>query len=235
MKLDYRKFMEDWDITLDHPVLDKAFVVKARKFEADLAEKKLTDEQIKETDAELLRILTEEHKFEEVDSEEVVKEKLRNRILEAKNKISEAESVEAIEALQEEYKDVYKELKEFIAKRIEKLQKAADSEARKKVLDEGSQEIEAAGDDILESLQDKYKDYPELLKKISARIEKRPAKDKTLREKILDRKKRGWTFDELREVGVKVTGDDMEVEGIVFERQYGFKVYHIRMVDNKKV
>lgn len=227
--------MEDWDITLDHPVLDKAFVVKARKFEADLAEKKLTDEQIKETDAELLRILTEEHKFEEVDSDEVVKEKLRNRILEAKNKISEAESVEAIEALQEEYSDVYKELKEFIAKRIEKLQKAADSEARKKVVDEGSLEIEAADDDVLESLQDKYKDYPELLKKISARIEKRPAKDKTLREKILDRKKRGWTFDELREVGVKVTGDDMNVEGIVFERQYGFKVYHIRMVDNKKV
>jgi|WetSurMetagenome_2_1015567.scaffolds.fasta_scaffold185872_3 hypothetical protein len=236
MKLLYKEFLEKWELTLDLPILDPAFVVKARDFEAAIAEKRITDEEIQQTDKDLLEMLQKEHKFEEVDSPEVIKERRKNRILEARQKISDAETLEAINSLTEEYNDINKDLKEFIAKRVEKVRKAMDDAAASQFNAEALQVIEDAQDTELEGLLQKYADHPDLIKKIQARIAKiQVSPAETLRDKILSRKQREWSFSALKELGIPVSGDSFEFEGIYFERQYLFKVYHIKKVDGNKV
>jgi len=139
-------------------------------------------------------------------------------------------------SLTEEYNDINKDLKEFIAKRVEKVRKAMDDAAASQFNAEALQVIEDAQDTELEGLLQKYADHPDLIKKIQARIAKiQVSPAETLRDKILSRKQREWSFSALKELGIPVSGDSFEFEGIYFERQYLFKVYHIKKVDGNKV
>jgi hypothetical protein len=236
MEIKYRKLMEEWGVKLDNPVLDPAFVTKATQFEADLKAGKLTDDQIKATDDELVAMFNQLEK-EELDSPELIKEKKKNRILEAKDKIAEAGTLDQIAGYEKEYGDVMPELAAFIEKRKEKIGKATEESQQKQFIADAGKTIAEAAYADLPALAEKYKDYSELIKAINARIEKeKPApQPETLREKIQKSKKRQWTYKELEAIGIKPTGDDMELEGISFQRQYLYKVYHIIAVDGQKV
>jgi hypothetical protein len=236
MEINYRKLMEEWEIGLDSPVLDGAFVTKAQDFEAKLKAGSLTDDEIKAIDEELVTLFNQHERHLE-DSPEVKKEKRKNAILEAREKIANAETIGAIEALEEEYGEYLPELVQFIEKRKEKIAKALEVDATKLFIENAGIEIEGAAYGALPALLEKYKDHPELIKVINVRVEKEKPEPKelTLKEKILNAKKRQWTYDELKALGIKITGDDMEIEGIYFQRQYLYKVYHIIKVDGKKV
>jgi hypothetical protein len=234
--LKYQSLLKENNLTLDSEVLDPAFVTKVQDFEAKLAKKALTEEEINSTDEELVKLFNETVEIQEVESPEVQKANHRAAIAEAKEKITNATTLNELKKLQVEFINL-PELDPFISKRIERMEAAEKEEITKKQLSEFAEEVKASDYADLTGLQEKYKDQPETLKLIQARLEKeKPSpKDKTIREKLQEAKKRRWSFDELRAIGIKVTGDDMEIEGVTLERQYMFKVYEIVAVDGKPV
>lgn len=235
MEYKYKVLLKENNLTLESDVLDPAFVQKAKDFQADLDAKKLTEDQINAIDDELVELFNK-LEFEEVDSPEVIKEKRRAAIAEAREEIAAAETEEALLGLQKKHEEL-PELQPFIEKRIEKVRKAMEAAGKEKFTADARAEIEAAAYEALAVLLEKYKDHPDLVKLIEARIEKeKPApKEQTLREKIQAAKKRRWTYEDLKAIGIKPTGDDMEIEGVYFQRQYLFYVYHIVKIDGKLV
>jgi hypothetical protein len=239
MEYKYKLLLKEHKLTLESDVLDPAFVQKAKDFQADLEAKKLTEDQINAIDDELVALFGQ-LEIEEVDSPELAKEKHKAKVLEAKEVIAAAGSMDELKKLQKEYEE-FPELQPFIEKRIEKLEKAAqeavDKTEKIKFMSDATAEIEAAAYEALAALSGKYKEHPDLLKLIEARIEKEKpaAKELTIREKLQAAKKRRWTYDDLIAIGIKPTGDDMEVEGVYLQREYMFKVYFIIAIDGVKV
>lgn len=90
---------------------------------------------------------------------------------------------------------------------------------------------------ILQELKTKYPDFPEILQYIDGRAKVILAKEKvindkneadkvkikTIQQKLLSKK--DWCYNELLELGINPTGEDMIVEGVILKRQYMFKVY----------
>jgi hypothetical protein len=250
MEINYRKLLKEYGIEIDkttlEPVIidknndfkvDPAFTVMVKEFEGKLKKKSLTDEEIEAADAELIKQFGELHELSEEDSPELKKEKRKARILEGKDKISEAGTIEEIEKLQAEYGDVADELQAFIDKRVEKINKAAYDQQVQQAITQGKEEIKGAAYEDLPKLAAKYADYPELVTAINARIEKEKPepKGKTLREKLAEAKRQEWTYDQLRSIGITPTGEDMVVEGVFLERQYLLKIYKITKIDGKAV
>lgn len=234
--MEYKKLMEKWEVKLDNPVLDPAFVQKATEFEAKVKNNELSDEEIKTWDDDLVKCFNDLHQFSEPESREVVAAVRKAEIAEAKNEIAEAETLDALTVLQQKFAHLT-ELSDFIQKRLDKVRKAVMDNQQRQVLSEATAEIKAWEYASLSDLLEKYKDHPELISIIEARIEKeKPAPiQETLRDKIQKAKKREWSYADLRAVGIEPTGDDMDIEGVYFERQYMFKVYKIITVDGKKV
>lgn len=234
MDLQYRKLMKDWNVTLESDALDRAFVTKATEFEEKLKINALSDDEITALDNELVELFNKQDLVEE-DSPEVKAANRKAAIAEAKNEIAEAETIEVLKALQKKFEHL-PELDTFIEKRIEKIQKATETAQQNKFLTEANEEIKATDFLNLPALLEKYKDHPDLLKTIQSRIEKeKPHVEPTLREKLSNAKKREWTYDDLRAIGITPTGDDMEVEGVYLQRQYLFYLYKITKVDGIKV
>jgi hypothetical protein len=226
--------MEDWNVTLESDALDRAFVTKAKEFEEKLKINALSDDEITAWDNELVGLFNEQDLVEE-DSPEVKAANRKREIAEAKNEIAEAETIEALTALQKKFEHL-PELDTFIEKRIEKIRKATEDAQQNKFLTEATEEIKATDYPNLPALLEKYKDHPDLIKLIQTRIEKeKPHVEPTLREKLSGAKKREWSYDDLRAIGITPTGNDMEIEGVLLKRQYLVYVYKIEKVDGKRV
>lgn len=234
MELDYRKLLKENKLALDSDILDPAFVAKAKEFEERLENKSLTDDQIKQWDDDLIKMFNELHTIEEEDSPEVQAAKRKADIAEAKEEITQAESIEQLKVLQKKFQHL-PELAPFMEKRIDKFEKTAETEQRNKVISEAIELVNKANYNILPDLEKQYSEYPQVVKVIQSRIEKEKPAERAIREKLAGAKKREWTFQELREIGIEPTGDDMEIEGVTLERQYLFRVYHITKVDGKRV
>lgn len=237
MDIKYRKLMKDWNIeSFDNPILDPAFVQPAKEFEEKLKNNELTDEEIKATDDELVVLFEKLHPQELIDSPEVTAANRKAEFAEAKNEIAEADSIPTLTGLSVKFSHLT-ELAPFIEKRIEKLTKANEASSKDKFTADALAEIKAAEYANLQHLFEKYKDHLELLKVIEARIEaEKPEPPKeTLRDKLANAKKREWSYDDLRAIGIAPTGDNMEIEGVYLERQYMFYVYLITKVDGKRI
>jgi hypothetical protein len=235
MDIKYRAFMKEYKLTFESEVLDPAFVEKAKDFEKKLSRHELSDEEAAVIDDELMGMLAE-LEVTEVDSKEVKAANLRAEIAEAKNQVSEATSIDELKELQEKFAHL-PGLDKFIAVRIERSEKELNDKNAKKFQEEALQEIEQAAYADLSALAEKYKEHAGLLKKINGRIkDENPAKgQETPREKLAAAKKREFSYDELRAMGIEPTGDDINVEGVILERQYMFKVYRIVSIDGKRV
>lgn len=236
MEIHYRKLMEKWEIKLDSPVLDPAFVQKATEFETKVKNNELSDDEIKAWDEELVKLFNELHTFSEEDNSEVIAAKHRAEVSEAKNEIAEAETLAALTALQTKYAHLT-ELSDFIQKRIHKVQKEVMDNQQRQVFSEATAEIKAWEYASLSSLLEKYKDHPELITLIEARIEaEKPApKVETLRDKLSGAKKREFTYEDLKAFGINPTGSDMEIEGVYLQKIYLYRIYKIISVDGNKI
>lgn len=236
MEISYRGLLKEYNLTLQSDVLDPAFVQKANEFEEKVKNNELTDEEIKAWDDDLVKCFNDLHNFEEEESAEVKAAKHKAEIAEAKNEIAEADSLKVLTALQKKFFHLT-ELAPFLEKRIEKVQKAAADAEQNKFINDATEEIKTAEYAGLPALLTKYKDHPDIVERIQARIEKdKPADPRaTIREKLANAKKREWTYTDLKDIGINPTGDDMEIEGVYLQRQYLFKIYRIIAVDGKKV
>jgi hypothetical protein len=202
MKLKFHAKLAEYDIVnLDDKVLNPGFVEKARAFELEIEKGTLTDEEIKTQDEELCILFEEVHEFTPVDSDEVNQLKTENYIHSVKEKVSEMTNLDELGTLITENQK-HPELVEYINKRMDKVKKdiqdIADKAEKKKMVD------------ALESTK-KAKSNPA------------PAPQPTLQQKLL--KKVEWTYDELRALGIKVTGQDMVVEGVRLKKKYLFLGY----------
>ncbi len=230
--LEYQKLMEQWGIGLDNDpnhVLDPAFVSKAKTLEEKIKNNELTDDEIKNADAELVEMFNKLEK-EEVDSDELADVKRQKDIAEAKAEIAESNSIELLNALKKKFKDL-PEVLPFIDKKLEKFQtekERNEQEALNKLFAIAKKEIKEIDYDNLQAIGEKYKAYPELVAIVNKRIEDdRPQKEeKELAAKL--RTKKEWSYKELQALGVKVTGEDMTVAGVRLEREFLFNIYSIR-------
>lgn len=236
MKMEYEIVLKELKLTLESDIIDPAFLNKVNEFQAKLKNNELTEAEIKEWDDDLVKMFYELHPVTEVENEELTAANRKLAISAAKNEIADAETIEALTALQTKLAHLT-ELAPFIEKRIEKLQKAVTDEAQAKFLSDATQEIKAAAYDDLQTLFEKYKDHLPLIEIINARIEKeKPVPvPETLRDKLSKAKKREWSYADLKAIGITPTEQDMEIEGVYLERQYMFRIYKITAVDGKKI
>lgn len=210
MKLQYQSALEKYDLNLTTSVLDGAFVSKARKFEESLAKGILSPEQIAEQDEELLELFNTLHEFEDVDAEEVKQLKTENLIHSVKEQAANSSDLNELTELVNKYKD-YPELVAYIDKRAEVVTELIEK-----------QNLEA------EETARKDREAEELAKA--------PLKEKTKTDSLQTTllSKQNWTYQELRELGITVTGDDMVIEEVYLQRQYLFKVYKVLgLMENK--
>jgi hypothetical protein len=233
MNIKYREKMKEYKVVIDDPVLDPAFVSKAKAFEEKLKGNQLTDDEIKAADEELLKDFEELHSLEEDEAEEVKEANHKKDVAEAKVEITEAGELELLLSLKTKFKDL-PEVLPLIDKKVEKLEKikadeedvAKDNEIK---FSQGAQkEISEASFESLQELIGKYKDYPILVESINKRIaeEKTGHEEKTLKETLLAKKE--WSYANLRALGVEPTGNDMTVAGVRLEKEYLFAIYSVR-------
>jgi hypothetical protein len=231
--INYRELMKEYDVKLDNPVLDPAFVSKANDFEKKLEANELTEEEIKAWDAELVELF-KKHDLTEEESPEVIAARRNQAIAEAKAAIAEAETVDQLKALHGSLSE-FPEVLPLITKKIEKLEadakKQSDQAAaqiRAKLITDASAEIKAAKYEELQALGEKYKEYAELVKLINERhSNEKPVKDtEQLKEKLLSKKE--WSYAELKAMNIEPTGNDMTIAGVKLEKEMYFRVYSVR-------
>lgn len=229
MEFEYKKLMKEYNVTLDNVVLDPGFCSKVTEFEEKLKNNQLTDDEMKAWDAELVELFNAQP-HEEVDSEELKDVKHDKDVANAKAEIAEAETIEALTALQNKYNSTLPEACELIPPKIAKLVKAAEkaeNAKKEQFITEAKKEIAAAKYDDLQAMGEKYKEYPELVEIIKKRhADEKPDPVKTLKEILLSKKE--WSYKELRGIGIEPTGNDMTVEGVKLEREYLLAVYSVR-------
>jgi chromosome segregation ATPase len=189
-------------------------------------QKKLDDFEIKSLDDEVL------------DAAFVVKAK------ELEQKIANKSlSDEEIEAIDNELCTLFDEVHDFEevpSDEVTQLQ-------RQNTILQGKQKVEKEKSiDGMLLLIDEYKDYPEVLetaneklnsiqeaqkqaeeKKKEAEEKKKEAEQKqmTIQERLLSKKV--WSYDELRELGIEPTGENMIAQGVVLNRRYMFLAYEV--------
>lgn len=233
MKLKYKAKLDEFEIKdLNDPNLDPAFVAKAKEFEEKITKGTLSDLEIAEIDDDLCKIFDENHDFEEVDSEEVTSLKKQATITEGKREVENNNDLKVLSEITQKYED-YPEVKEYAEKKAAGIK----AELTKK------QQAENAHKDLLESIEnatelsqlkaiaEEYADNKQIVdlatekaREIKAESEQ---KQKSDRAKTLLTKPE-WNYQQLRELGINPTGDDMVVDGVVLERQYMFKAYNTK-------
>jgi hypothetical protein len=236
--LKYQEKMKEYELTFESPVLDPAFVSKAKDFETKLAANQFTEEEIAAQDIELLELLNSTCDFQTIESEEVIEMRRKETIATAKAAIAEAETLEALANIGLAYKD-FPEVMTILDTKVEKLKALAlkqknDHDAhmnelkRKQAIETGTKEINAAKYEDLQALGEKYKDYPELVTLVNDRHSKeKPVKDdEELKKKLLA--KAEFNYTALRAMGITPTGNDMTVAGVRLEKEFLLEVYRVR-------
>lgn len=206
--LKYQKKLDDFEIkSLDDEVLDAAFVVKAKELEQKIANKSLSDEEIDAIDNELCTLFDEVHDFEEVPSDEVTQLQRQNTILQGKQKVDKEKSIDGIMALMDEYKD-YPEVLEPANEKLNSIQEAQKQAETKK-----------------KEIEDKKKAEEQARAAEEAKKKDAMQKQMTIQERLLSKKV--WSYDELRQLGIEPTGENMIVHGVVLNRRYIFLAYEV--------
>ena len=231
MKLKYKEKLAEFDIkSLDDDNLDPAFVAKAKEFEEKLEKGSLSDEEITTMDNELCKDFDELHEFEEVDSPEFIEIRTQKTILEGKQKVESAGSVDELKSIADEYKD-YEEVVNLAKDKAAKIQAEYDkkSEAEKAIADLKARIAGATDVTELKAIAEEHADNKEIVEMAKAKATElneaaQQQKVQTLKEKL--QSKKTWTFGELTQLGINPTGDDMVVEGVQLERVYLFKAYN---------
>ena len=227
----FEKKMREWDIdSLNDPNLDGQFVSEAKEFLRKVDNKELDDDNIIKEDERLMELFDSLHEQLLEDSEAVRIEKIKNKKLKEENEkirknniinkaqisISKINDIADLEKLKEDYKDVPEALaivegkiqwlKEEQKKKDETKAKEAEAEAKAKAKAKAEAEAERIAK---EKEQAPTKKMIDGLKKLS--------------------KMKGYyaNYDDLRAIGIKPTGDDMEIKGFKLIRQFSFKVYKI--------
>jgi glucan-binding YG repeat protein len=226
MKYEFEVKMKELDLALDNPVLDPAFVTKATDFKEKVKKHELSDDEAEAIDKELCAMLDQLDVSEE-DSEEVKKANLRKEQSDAKAEVLEAENEEQLHQLAGKFLHL-PEIQKLIEKRLKTIQEKQTAEDQKKIKDEAKEAIRTATYEMLPSLLESYKDYPDLVKVINARIkDEDPSKNESaLHDKLLTKKE--WSYAELQELGIKPTGNDMKVAGLKLEKEWFFNIYSVR-------
>lgn len=238
--INYQESMKKAGVSLDHPGLDPAFVVKARAFEDKLSKGELTDEDIAAEDAELVDLFAK-HDIIDEDSEELAAAKHREALASARANIAETTAVDSLTTLLVKYKDL-PEVLPIIEKKIKDIQdtkkkKDADDlkadnlrkeKERRATIDSGTKEIAEAKYEDLQKMGEKYKAFPELVKMVNDRHEaEKPGKEEEdLRKKILAKSE--WNYAALRALGITPTGNNMTVAGVRLEKEYLLEIYSVR-------
>ena len=242
MIYEFQNKMKGWGIeSLDDTNLDEQFVAEAREFLKKVENKELDEEATKAEDARLVELFESRHDEIKVDSEEIKKEKQKtadllaekeetrkaNLIKQAQIDVAKLTDVESLEKLKPKYEELPEALqvvqnkidwvKTEHEKKDKKVQKKADAD---KATDEADKLEKARKDKIA--------------------VDKAAAKAPT--KKIIEGLKKlagmkGYyaTYDDLRAIGIRPTGDDMEIEEFQLIRQYSFKVYKIISPPDKKI
>jgi hypothetical protein len=237
MIIKYQELMKSSGIAIDNPGLDPAFVSKVNTFEQKLKDNQMTDEEITAGDDELVELFSK-HEITEEDAPEVIAERKKAEVSEAKAAIAGSEDIKELGNMRGVYKE-HPEVLALIDAKIKKItdatakkkeneatQKAAD--ARAKIIVDGTKEINMAKYEDLQAMGEKYKEYPELIKLVNERHEKeKPQKDdEELKKQLLSKSE--WSYSALKAIGVKPTGDDMVVAGVKLEREYLLEIYSVR-------
>ena len=234
--LKYQNEMANYQITdLSDESLDPAFVAKAKELQEKITNKSLSDEEVAVIDNELCALFEELHNFEEVPDQELTELQTQNSILKGKEAASKAVTAEELQAVATEYAK-FPEVIEITDVKITKIAEAANeaSEADKEKV---KKQAEVSQAKTLADLEAITKDYDNTIPWIVAMVQDRAKvireemkateeiNSKGLKEKILAQKV--WSYEQLREIGVNVTGEDMIIEGVKLTRIWLFKGYEV--------
>ena len=172
----------------------------------------------------------EKLKAEYKDSEEVVKlidDKIAaiTAYRSVAQEVDQAQTIEALDLLKEKCSQ-YPDLLKKVEKKISEAESMTQRQTAEAEIDEPSLDIPS-----LTKLKKKYSKDADLVKRIDQRIKKiqddatsaESNKKKTLKDKLLSQEQ--WSYKDLRDLGIEVTGEDMTVEGVFLQRQYLFNVY----------
>lgn len=215
MLLKYQEKLSEWNIKdLTNPDLDGKFVSKARTFESDLTKGVLSEEEISAIDDELCVLFDTLHDFEESDNNETAQLKRENLILAGKQEANNCTEQTQLTDLSEKYKD-FPEVLEFIQKRAINLAK----------------ELEKAKSDQIE--KDRLEQIEREKEKQNQEKNKKETEKLTLQKKLLSNTE--FSYDQLREMNIEPTGEDMVVENVYLKRLFMFKVYRVMGLVEKTV
>lgn len=143
----------------------------------------------------------------------------------AESEVAKANSVKEMEAL----KQKYTHFPNLNAKIDEKIVAIKTNDAHQAILQEISDASNSS--EKLNNLKEKYASQPEILILVNDKIKNLHDKAKmeednrkqSLKQKLLSQQE--WSYSELKGMGIKPTGDDMFVEGVLLERQYLLNIY----------
>ena len=216
--------MKEWGITsLDDPNLDNQFITEAKEFLKKVENKELDEEATKKADENLVELFEARHNENIVDSEELKAEKVKNQALIEKNEetrkanlikqaaidVSKNTNLESLEKL----KGTYGEIPEALKIIEDKIKWVKDQQGKSQG-QKDEKELEAERLRVEEE-------------------NRKAAADKPTKDKIAGLKKlasiKGYyaTYNDLKNIGIQPTGDDMTIHGYRLIRQYSFKVYEI--------
>jgi len=237
----YEAIFNEYEVSgLDSDNLDAGWLSAYRTHEQNVADGKLTDEEIKKAEDDLIELFKElQPEVEEEDpvpdpktEEEILKLKNQNLLLQAERDVNAAKDMPTLERLKETYKG-HAEATKLIDDRLLTMGAAVDSERKnnaKKLISE-STDLEA-----LAKMKEEWASDKAIVKLIAARIkvvteEQEKQKVSKSKEDVINALKelngKDVSYQWLREHGIEPTGDHMEVEGIKLYRQRFFFAYRI--------
>lgn len=160
-KLLYELKLDEYKLdSLDHEDLDDRFKAAAKEFEKKRAGNELSDEEITQGDADLVKLFDQVHDIKVEETEETKRMKARNLFLEGKEAAGNTNDPEELAKLREEYKESPEALKLI----EDKLSAIADFQAAQVEVDN------ATSIEDLSNLKEKYTHYPNLVKVIDDKI-----------------------------------------------------------------
>ena len=232
--LKYVVKMSEYQIKdLSDDALDAAFVVKATDLQEKITNKSLSEEEVEAIDDELCELFDECHDFEEVNAPELTDLQTQNTVFKGKEALQSANSLEDVNEILEKY-NAFPEVVELCNKKIEGLN-AQQSEVNELETARAKMQADVAKATTLDELTEITKEYdnkdPWIVELVQGRAneikasnqEKQEQKSKGLKEKLMSQ--RVWSYEQLKEIGINVTGQDMVVEGVKMKRTYLFKAY----------
>lgn len=227
-----KKMEKEYNVTtLDDPNLHEDFVSEAREFLQKVENGELDDDKKKEGDQALVVLFDAKHQPE--DSDEVKAQKEENRLLQekqaqtekenlikqAKIDVSETIDLKVLQKLRIDYYDEPEAL-QVVENKINFITEEKEKSSKQK--EKKTKEIGAVSD--ADKLEQQRKE------KVKKEEEEKEAPAKIIIDglnKLASMKGYYATYEDLRAIGIKPTGDNMEVHGFKLIRQYYFRIYEI--------